>query len=111
MDAVELKELLIKEFSKELPAAKVQDWAALRELVLANMNEPLADKLIAEFCKKNPEPRAVLNPFGFNGTEQSATETEESINYKILVNNAGLAYRKKEIEKDIQALQELIEKV
>ena len=108
MDTIELKELVIEELSKEIPTGKIRDRAKLRELVLANMNETLVDKLVAEFCEKNPEAHAVLNPFDFSDPKQNAAETAESIQYKILVNNAGLAYRKKELGKTIQELERLI---
>ena len=108
MDKIELKELMIAELSKEIPEDEIRDGESLRELVLANMNEPLVDKLIDEFCKMNPEAGAVLNPFDFNDPIQNAAETAESIEYKMLMNKAGLAYRTKEIEKTIQELIDLI---
>ena len=107
MDTIELKELVIEELSKTIPAGKIQDSAKLRELVLANMNEALVDKLVAEFCEMNPEAHAVLNPFDFTDPKQNASETAESIQYKMIVNNAGLAYRRKEIGKTIQELERL----
>jgi hypothetical protein len=108
MNPIELKELMIEELIKEIPTDRNQDRAALRELALTNMNEPLVDKLVAKFCKKNPDALAVLKPFDTSDLEQNGTETVESIRYRRLVNNAGLAYCKNELEKKIQEFCDLV---
>jgi hypothetical protein len=108
MDTIVLKEFLIEELSKKIPADKIRDGATLRELVLADWNDPLVNKLIAEFCEMNPEVGAVLNPFGFKDAEQNALETVESLEYKMCVNHAGHAYQKKELGEIMQELDALL---
>ena len=89
MDATKLKRLTIEKLSETIP--------------LANINEPLVDKLVAEFCEKNPEEFAVLNPFSVSDEElkdikenikrANADGIVERLEYEQAVNNAGLAYQ------------------
>ncbi|MFP3041415.1 hypothetical protein LQZ19_06290 [Treponema primitia] len=108
MDSLLLKELLIDELARKVPAEKISDKSKLREFVLANIDKPLVDKLVAEFCGKNPEDFAVLNVFSFNDAEQNTDETQESIKYKLAINRAGLNYRKKEIDSAFNKLDTLV---
>jgi geranylgeranyl pyrophosphate synthase len=91
MDNVKLKEFVLKELQNKA-----------KEFGLSTINEPLVDKLVAEFCEKNPDEFAVLNTFGVSDekskeiTENIATAiadgTIERIKYEQIVNYAGLAY-------------------
>ena len=105
MNTTELKEFLIEEFGKEIPSDKIRDGKTLRELVLADMDEPLADILLAEFCEKNPGNMAVINPLEYD----PATETAKSAKYKMMINHAALAYLKKEVDSMIKELNDTVQ--
>ena len=89
MDATKLKRLTIEKLSEEIP--------------LANINEPLVDKLVAEFCEKNPQEFAVLNPFSISDEELKDIKENikraiadgiiERLKYEQVVNHAGLTYQ------------------
>jgi hypothetical protein len=104
MDNGKLKELVLKELQKEVPQEIARDEKKAKEFILSNINESLVNKLVAEFCEKNPDDFAVLNTFDFNNVHENAAETPENIKYKLSVNRAGLEYKKKAID---DALKEL----
>jgi nitroimidazol reductase NimA-like FMN-containing flavoprotein (pyridoxamine 5'-phosphate oxidase superfamily) len=89
MDNVKLKEFVLKELQKE-------------EFIVSNINEPLVDKLVAEFCEKNPHDWEELNVFTLSDEKVKeireniavavADGTVERIKYEQAVNHAGLAY-------------------
>jgi hypothetical protein len=88
MDATKLKQLTIAKLSEEIP--------------LANINEPLVDKLVGEFCEKNQQEFAKLNTFTFSderlkeikaNLDKAITDgTIERIEYEQAINHAGVAY-------------------
>ena len=104
MNSTELKEYLIQEFAKEISAAEIPDGKTLRELVLADMDEALADSLLAELCEKNPGTIAVIDPLKID----PANETAKSAKYKMMINHAALAYLKKEVDNLIKELDNLV---
>ncbi|WP_148257671.1 hypothetical protein [Leadbettera azotonutricia] len=100
MDREKLKKFALDEFKKQAPKEIARDEKSLHEFTLKNINEPLLDKLVDEYCQKNPEEFAVLNVFGVSDeklkeiTEKTdVASTIERIEYKKIVNNAGLAYQ------------------
>jgi hypothetical protein len=103
MEREKLKKFAFNEFRKKVPQEIANDEKKWQEFILKNINETLLDKLVDEFCQKNPEEFAVLNPLGFSDeklkeiTENidaaSAAGMLEEIKYKKIINNAGLAYQ------------------
>jgi hypothetical protein len=107
MDNVKLKELVLKELQKEAPREIAQDEKKAREFILRTINEPLVDKMIAEFCEMNPQDTEVLNVFKLSDEElerikaiiaenidaASANSMIEKFKYEQAINSAGLAYK------------------
>lgn len=108
MDKEELKNLVLEEFKKRVPAEIATDEKRVQEFVSENIDEPLLDKLVEEFCMKNPQDFAVLNTFDFDNAEQNREETVESIKYKTFVNSAGLKYKEKEVDDAFKELNGLV---
>jgi hypothetical protein len=102
MDNVILKEFVLKEFKKKIPQETARDEKKVKEFISRNINEPLVDKLVAEFCEMNPMDFAVLNTFKLSDEKLKeikenietaiADGTIERIKYEQVVNHAGLAY-------------------
>ncbi|MDR0585027.1 MAG: hypothetical protein LBG57_11885 [Treponema sp.] len=103
MDNGKLKEFVLMELKKEVPQEIAKDEKKAKEFILSNINEPLVDKLIAEFCEKNPRDMEVLNTFRLSDEKLKESKenidtaiadgTVERIKYKQIVNHAGLAYQ------------------
>jgi hypothetical protein len=104
----------LKELQKEVPQEIAKDEKKAREFILSTVNEPVVDKLVAEFCEKNPQDFEVLNVFDFSDEELKKTKenigTEttdgmlEIIKYEQVVNLAGLAYKSAVISEAIDKL-------
>jgi hypothetical protein len=108
MDKEKLKRFALDEFRKKVPRETAADETKLDEFIVKNIDVPLFDKLLEEFCAKNPDDFEVLNTFDFNDVEQNAKETLESIKYKQIINHAGLAYKKKSIDDALGELHSLV---
>jgi hypothetical protein len=106
MNTVKLKEFVLKELQKDVPQEIAKDEKKAQECIVTTINEPLIDKLVAEFCEKNPQDLEVLNVFKLNDEELEEIKatiaagiadrimgTIERLKYKQAVNNAGLAYQ------------------
>jgi uncharacterized membrane protein YebE (DUF533 family) len=102
MDNKKLKGFVLKELQKDIPEEIAKDEKKAREFILSNINEPLVDKLVAEFCEKNPYDWEVLNMFTLSDEKTKeiqeniaaaiADGTVERLKYEQAVNEAGLAY-------------------
>ena len=108
MDNAKLKEFVLKELQKGIPQEIAKDEKKAKEFILSNIDESLVNKLVAEFCEKNPDDFAVLNTFDFNNAHENATETPESIKYKLSINHTGLEYKKKEIDDAFEKLNTIV---
>jgi hypothetical protein len=121
MDKEKLTVFAIAEFQKTMPADEIPqeiagDEKKISEFILSNVNGPLLDKVVDEFCQKNPEPFAVLNVFSVSDEKLKeikeniaaaiADGTVERIKYEQVVNHAGLEYKKKEIDDAFLELSE-----
>jgi hypothetical protein len=111
MEKEKLKQFALDEFRKKYPqpATKspaeetAQDEKASHECTSTNINEPLLDTLVNEFCQNNPEEFAVLNVFSVSDEKLKeiqenietaiADGTIERITYEQIINHAGLAYQ------------------
>jgi hypothetical protein len=103
MDDIKLKEFVLKELQKNIPEEIAKDEKKEKKSTLSNINEPLVDKLVAEFCEMNPHDWEVLNVFTLSDektkeiTENIAAAiadgTVERLRYEQAVNEAGLAYQ------------------
>jgi NADP-dependent 3-hydroxy acid dehydrogenase YdfG len=97
MEKEKLRQFAIAEFLKEAPQEIAMDEEKSRNFIAQNINEPLLDKLLDEFCEKNPEEFAVLNPFSLSDEENIKRVIPDGIierlKYEQVVNNAGLAYQ------------------
>jgi hypothetical protein len=108
MDNVKLKEFVLKELQNKA-----------EEFGLNTINEPLVDKLVAEFCEKNPEEFAVLNTFGVSDEKSKeikaniataiADGTIERIKYEQAVNYAGLAYQSAVMNEYMDEIKQAVE--
>jgi hypothetical protein len=104
MDKEILRKFVLEEFKKKLPQE--------------NIDEPLMDKLMEEFCRKNPNDMEVLNVFDLTDEEISeinknpekaiADGTLTRIEYGQIINHAGLAYRSDEFCKYIDDLPDSV---
>ncbi|MFP3041414.1 hypothetical protein LQZ19_06285 [Treponema primitia] len=100
MERETLKKFALDEFKKQAPEEIAKDEKRLHEFILKSINEPLLDKLVDEYCQKNPEEFAVLNVLSISDeklkeiTEKTNTAGAlERIKYIKIINNAGLAYQ------------------
>ncbi|GHV94871.1 hypothetical protein AGMMS50293_11910 [Spirochaetia bacterium] len=90
MDKNKLTEFVMNEFREKAPAEFSQDPVKLKTFIYTNIDHELLNKLIDEFCEKNPDDFAVLNPLGVSPDNQ---DTLSSLKYKKIINNAGLSYQ------------------
>jgi hypothetical protein len=111
MEREKLKQFALDEFKKKYPQPATKSPAeetayaerALHECTATNINEPLLDTLVNEFCQNNPEEFAVLNVLSVSDAQlkeitgksdaEIAAGTIERITYAKIINNAGLAYQ------------------
>jgi uncharacterized protein YerC len=101
MEREKLKKIALDEFTEKVPQEIAKNEKKLHEFISKNINEPLLDKLVDEFCKQNPEEFAVLNPLCIISGEELKEIAEkidvasmvEIIQYEKIINNAGLAYQ------------------
>jgi pyruvate-formate lyase len=120
MDNVKLKELVLKELQKEVPQEIAKDEKKAKEFIVSTINEPLVDKLVAEFCEKNPQDTEVLNVFNVSDEElkeikeniaaKIADGTVERIKYEQAINHAGLAYKIAVVDEYFDELDSIIAK-
>ena len=107
MDREKLKKFVLAELKKIIP----------QEIALENINMPLLDKLIEEFCAKNPKDMEVLNVF--SPTDEHMDEINKNpekaiadglidrMQYEQIINRAGLAYQSAEVTRMIKELSDM----
>jgi hypothetical protein len=114
MEREKLKKFVFDEFKKEAPWEIAADEEKFREFILKNIDEALLDRLVDEFCAKNPKEFEVLNVFMLsdeqideikkNPGKAIADGTIDRIKYEKIINHAGLAYQKNAIHEQIAQL-------
>jgi hypothetical protein len=96
MDKNELTTLILMEFENKISKELKNNPKGIKEFLQNNIDQTLLGDLINEFCEKNPGNFDVLNPLTIS---KDANETITSLEYKKIINNAGLAYQCDELTK------------
>jgi hypothetical protein len=114
MDKEVLKRFVLDEFKKEVPQEIATDETKVQEFISKNLDDPLLDKLMEEFCAKNPDDEAVLNVFTLSdeeineinkNTEKAIADgTIKRIKYEQIINHAGLGKRSADFRKLVETL-------
>jgi hypothetical protein len=116
MEKERLKKFAFDEFKKQAPPEIAKDEKSLHEFILKDLDEPLLDKLLDEFCQKNPEEFAVLNTFSISDEKLKEITNNiaaaiadgmfEKIKYEQIINHAALEYQKDVMVKNIGDIED-----
>jgi hypothetical protein len=105
MDKNKLAALALMEFEKKAPEEIKNYPEKLKEFLQNYIDRTLLDDLINEFCEKNPNDSYVLNPLTVS---KNAGESIIALEYKKIINRAGLSYRADELIEQLQNLSDEI---
>ena len=118
MEREKLKKFVLDEFKKEAQQKIAAGEKGADEFISENIDGLLLDRLIDEFCAKNPADWEVLNVFRLSDEQANEIKRDPEkaiasgiinrLKYEQIINNAGLAYKKSELDKDITSLLDLL---
>ena len=114
MEKERLKRFVLDELKKKVPEEIAADEQKAAEFISKNFDGSLLDRLMDEFCAKNPNDLGVLNVF--NLTDEQMDEIRKNpekaiadgvidrVKYGQIINHAALAYQSNALIEHINGL-------